>query len=127
MREKLREKGDTELLDGDCANASDWHGRHWSPSVVAMCRSYGSVADVTKVDSVDVGKVLCEDGWSKRLGGQSQCLELLLMAMYSICGIVADRREEEDIMVIMIGATDGIGGSVAWMWMVKLYQLEGIE
>ena len=48
---------------------------------------------------------------------------MLSVAMYSGCGGVADGREEDDIMVIMVGATGGIGGSVAWMWMLKLYQL----
>ena len=52
---------------------------------------------------------------------------LFLVATYSGCGGVADGREEDDIMVIMVGATCGISGSVALMWMLKLYQLEGIE
>ena len=80
-----------------------------------------------KVDSIDVSQVLCEDGWLKRLGGQSWWSKLLLVAMYSICGGVADGREEEDVMVIMVGATGSISGSVAWMWMLKLYQSEGVE
>ena len=120
MRGKLREQGDTELLDGVNANTrSDWHGRRLHLSVVAMCRSCGSVADVTIVDSVDVFKVLCEDGGCMRLGGQSRWSKLLSVAMYSICGGVADGREEEDIVVVVVGATGGIGGSVAWMWMLK--------
>ena len=49
------------------------------------------------------------------------------MATYSGCGSVANGREEDDFMVIMVGATGSIGGSVALMWMLKLYQLEGIE
>ena len=52
---------------------------------------------------------------------------MLVVATYSSCGGVANGREEDDIMVNMVGATGGIGGSVAWMWMLKLYQLEGIE
>ena len=52
---------------------------------------------------------------------------MLLVATYSGCGSVAYGREEDDVMVIMVGATGGISGSVALMWMLKLYQLEGIE
>ena len=63
MSWKFREKGDTELLDGVCVYASDWHGWRSSPSAVAMCRSCGGVANVTKVDSIDVVKVLCEAVW----------------------------------------------------------------
>ena len=127
MSGKFREQ-DTELLDGVCVNASDsWHGRWSSPSAVAMCRSCGSVANnVTKVDSINVIKVLCEDVWWKRFGGQSRWSKLLV-ATYSSCGSVADGREEDDVMVIMVGATGSISGSVALMWMLKLYQLEGIE
>ena len=49
------------------------------------------------------------------------------MAAYSGCGSVVNGREEDDVMVIMVGATGGVGGSVARMWMLKLYLLEGIE
>ena len=52
---------------------------------------------------------------------------MLSVATYSGCGGVANGREEDDIMVIMVGATGSIGGSVAQMWMLKLYLLEGIE
>ena len=45
---KLREQGDTELLDGVNVNTSDWHGQRLSPSVVATCRSCGGVADIRK-------------------------------------------------------------------------------
>ena len=85
-----------------------------SPSAVATCRGCSSVTNVMKEDSVKVNKVLCDDGWSKKLGGQSQWSKLLLVATYSICGSVANgRREEDDIVVIMVGATGSIGGSVA--------------
>ena len=52
---------------------------------------------------------------------------MLSVATYSGCGGVADGKVEDDVMVIMVGATGGIGGSVAWIWMLKLYQLYGIE
>ena len=94
-------------------NASDWHGSRSSPSAVATHRSCGGVAEVMKVDSVDVDQVLCEVVWSKRLGGQSRWSDLLSVATYSSCGDVADECDEDDIMVIMVGATGSISGSVA--------------
>ena len=115
----MREQDDIGLLDGVCGDAIDWHGQRSSLSVVQMCRGCGGVADVMKEDSIKVSKVLCDDGWSKKLGGQSWWSMLLSVAMYSIGGGVANGREEDDIMVVMVGATDSIGGSVAWMWMIK--------
>ena len=50
---------------------------------------------------------------------------MLVVATYSSCGGVADGREEDDVMVIMVEATGGICGSVALMWMLKLYIREG--
>ena len=130
MRGKeLREQGDIGFLGDVCGDAAiDLHGWCLSPSVVAMCSGCGGVANIMKEDSVKVSKVLYDDGWSKKLVGQSQWSRLLSVAMYSICGSVANGREEDDmIMVIMVGATGSIGGSVAWMWMIKLCQSEDIE
>ena len=100
MRWKLREQGDIGVWHGVYGDASDWHGQHLSLSVVAMCRGCGGGVNVMKEDNIEVSKVLWDDGWLKKLGGQSWWLKLLLVATYSICGSVVDGREKALVAVL---------------------------
>ena len=73
----------------------------------------GGGANVMKEDNIEVGKVLWDDGRLKKLGGQSQWSKSLVVVTFSSCGSVVAGREEDVIVVIMVGATGSSGGSVA--------------